>query len=185
LSFGKLAIVNFALFEPTTSEVVIKFVVPSAFRPVYVQPVIKAEPMFALVLANEIVLPVTAVIDPSPPTPRVLAAILKEAFEQPVVVILSPTTKPGFELKIKVATLSLNEPAVIVGTTDRTKEMVFAASFPMATGSLNRKIKFDAMPAWVSPGNGVIAVKVGAALSVPIVAINGIPMLRLPTASAA
>ena len=110
---------------------------------------------------------------------------MNAVFEQPVVVILSPTTKPGFELNVKVATLVASEPFVMVGTTDRTNEIVFAASLPFAMGSLKRKIRFDAMPAWVSPGIGVIAVKTGAALSVPIVAVNGMPMLRLPTASAA
>ena len=98
---------------------------------------------------------------------------------------MSPTTKPGFELKVKVATLPVNEPFVIVGTTDRTNEIVFATSLPFATGSLKRKIRFDAMPAWVSPGIGVIAVKTGAALSVPIVTVVQNGKLKLSTASTA
>ena len=62
MSFGKASIANFALFEPITSEVVIKFVVPSVFVAVYAQPVNAAEAIFSLVLANETVLPFTAVI---------------------------------------------------------------------------------------------------------------------------
>ena len=98
---------------------------------------------------------------------------------------MSPTTKPGFELKVKIATLPFNEPFVIVGTTDRTNEIVFATSLPLATGSLNLSTRFAATAAWVSPLKGVTPKSVGAELSVPIVTVVPNGKLKLSTASTA
>ena len=69
-SVGKVPTANLASLLAMSSKVVINTVVPSAFRPVYAQPVIAAEAMSILVWANEIVLPLTAVIDPAPPRQR-------------------------------------------------------------------------------------------------------------------
>ena len=100
--------------------------------------------------------------------------------------ILSVSTKPGFELKVNVATFVVNEPVVIVGTTERTKEIVFVPSpVNKATGSLKRAIILAAIPAWVSPGNGVTEVGVGAEVSVEIVINEPNGMLKLSTASTA
>ena len=185
-SVGKVPTEKIALLLAMSSKVVINTVVPSAFRPVYVQPVIAAEAMSILVWANEIVLPLTAVIDPAPPTPAVLAAILKAAFEQLVVVILSPTTKPGFELNVSVATLVVSEPVVIVGTIERTN-LIFFVSSPanLATGSLNLSTRFAATAAWVSPLKGAKPTSAGAELSVPIVTAVPNGELKLSTASTA
>ena len=99
---------------------------------------------------------------------------------------MSVTTKPGFELNVKVATLVVNEPVVIVGTTERTKEIVFVPSaVNKATGSLKRAIILAAIPAWVSPGNGVTEVGVGAEVSVEIVINEPKGMLRLSKVSTA
>lgn len=103
-----------------------------------------------------------------------------------MVVILSPTTKPGAALKVSVATLPVSEPVVIVGVTERTREMVFEESVVnFATGSLNLITKFAAMPACVSPVKGVAFKTVGGELSVPIVISEPKGMLKLSTASTA
>jgi hypothetical protein len=134
--------------------------------------------MSPLVFANEIVLPLTAVI--------ANASLLNTAFEQLVVVILSPTTKPGAELKVSVATLVASEPVVIVGTTERTKVKVFELLVVnFETGSLNLITKFVATAAWVSAVNGVAVATVGAELSVPIFMGVKNGALKLNTASAA
>ena len=102
-----------------------------------------------------------------------------------MVVILSPTIKPGAELKVSVATLVASEPVVIVGTTERTKEIVFVASVDFATGSLNQVFNFTVTAACVSPEKGVAVETVGAELSVPIVTSVENGALKLNTASAA
>ena len=61
-SVGKVPTEKIALLLAMSSKVVIRTVVPSVFVAVYAQPVIAAEAISALVLANEIVLPLTAVI---------------------------------------------------------------------------------------------------------------------------
>ena len=74
--------------------------------------------------------------------------------------------KPGAELKVRVATLPVSAPVVIVGTTERTKVIVFEESpTNFATGSLNLITKFAATAACVSAVKGVAVVTVGAELS--------------------
>ena len=120
------------------------------------------------------------------PTESVDPVTLNTASEQLVVVILSPTIKPGAELKVSVATLPVSEPVVIVGTTERTKVIVFdALVVNLATGSLNLITKFAATAACVSPVKGVAVETVGAELSVPIVTSVEKASLKLNTASAA
>ena len=103
-----------------------------------------------------------------------------------MVVILSPTMKPGAELNVRVATLPVSAPVVIVGTTERTKVIVFVASVVnFATGSLNLIIKFAATAACVSPVKGVAVETVGAELSVPIVTSVENGALKLSTESTA
>ena len=86
-----------------------------------------------------------------------------------MVVILSPTMKPGAELKVSVATLLVNAPVVIVGTIERAKVKVLELStLCLATGSLNLRTILAATPASRSPTNGVAPNIVGAEVSVPI-----------------
>ena len=140
MSFGNAATTTFESFDGITSEDVIRSVVPSFFVAVYVHPVIAPDAISPLVFANDTVLPLTAVI--------ANASLLSTAFEQLTVVILSPTMKPGAELKVSVATLLVKEPVVIVGTTERTNVMVFELLVVnFATGSLNLITKFAATAA--------------------------------------
>ena len=61
-SFGNAETTTLEPSDGITSEVVIRFVVPSVFVAVYAQPVIAPEGMSSLVFANETMLPLTAVI---------------------------------------------------------------------------------------------------------------------------
>ncbi|CAB4757289.1 unannotated protein [freshwater metagenome] len=178
MSFGNAATTTLESSDGITSEDVIRSVVPSFFVAVYVQPVIAADTTSTLVFANEMVLPLTAVIAE--------AALLNTAFEQLVVVILSPTIKPGAELKVSVTTLPVSEPVVIVGVTERTNVKVFVLLVVnFATGSLNLITKFAATAAWVSAVKGVAVVTVGEELSAPIVMSVEKGALKLNTVSAA
>ena len=97
---------------------------------------------------------------------------------QLAIVILSVTTRPGFELKVIVSTVPLRTAPVIVGTIVRANVNVFE-SLDFATGSLNLRTILAATPASRSPLNGVAPNIVGAEESMPIVIGNENGKLKL------